>query len=137
MSTTLLIKDGDWVINSATGRPMTIKDGPKFKQDLACNFTTSTRFNGFGAGLEELIGVVPRDPSVFTIMADQRLRKSLTSMQFLQRQITVIPRPDNELIASIDAVYVVQDTGDPRVYKYFVSITTVQGQKLSAAGAVS
>lgn len=133
MSITYLIQNGDIKI-APSGRPNTIADGPKLKQDLVCDFTTQTRTNGFGAGLEDLVGIVPGDPMIFTLTADQHLKQSLLVMKALQASV---PRPDAERIASVDAVYVVQDDTDPRVYRYFVSVTTRQGQKFSAAGTVS
>jgi hypothetical protein len=109
MTTTIKIVNGDWVIDRRTGRPVTVADGEKLRQDVRENLTIARQPNGFGAGLEDIVGVV-EDPFVIRSLIQQRIRESTNTMQRLQDRTQRGQRPANERIQRIEKLDVYPTT---------------------------
>jgi len=130
MSTTLKIHDGDVVISSASGRPLTVSDRSKLKQDIREFFTVNIQPNGFGAGLDELVGIMISDPTAMVSIAYQNVSEGLSRFAALQRENGDIIRPDIELIQSFNGLRVEADTTDPTKFYFSVNIITRSGESM-------
>lgn len=135
MSTTFLIVNGDVVISSANGQPIEIADQDKLRQDLQENFTIEKRPNGFGAGLEELIGFVPDSEITFRVSVFDALQESIESMKNLQEEFNANVRPTNERISKIGYLNVTVGENDPTSFSIRVDVTTVDGDTITIAGS--
>jgi hypothetical protein len=135
MSTTFKIQDGDFVDNSATGRPIMLMDRDAVKQSIGENLSIKTLSNGFGAGIQGLVGTIPVDDTTMTMMLDSKIRNSITAMISLQTQNDVT-RTTTEKLTGISFLKVVQDTSDPRRYLYYLDVATVAGPAIRVSGQV-
>lgn len=127
MSQTLLISDGDAVISSANGRPITISDGTKLSQDVREFFTVAVQPNGFGSGLEELVGVVELGPDILVSIADRQITDGLDTFISLQQSEPRIQRPTNERVVSVTDLHVDVDSQDPTKFYFRANINTEAG----------
>lgn len=130
MSTTFKISAGDITINNITGRPNTISDEQKLRQDISEFFTIYIQPNGFGAGLEQLIGVVEVSPAMFTSLAHKQIADGFNVFKFLQQSEPRIPRVVGERIAKISYLAVEADPSDPTRYFFRANIVTEKGIEL-------
>ena len=136
MSQTFLIKNGDVVISNMSGTTHMVTDRTALRQILLENLSINTLQDGFGAGIPSLVGFVPYDPAPFTMSVDRSIRNSINTMRSLQRADLSIVRPRDEQITGISFLRVFQDTGDPRVYLYYVNVTTVAGPQMQVSGTI-
>jgi hypothetical protein len=130
MSVTLKIVEGDVQISSASGRPIGVATAKKLQQDIKEFFTVDVLPSGFGAGLESMIGVVSVDQGTFLSLGYSALQNGLLRFMQLQRQSTVTPRPDDEMIASFNTLRFEQDVADPTKYYFSVNIITQRGTQV-------
>jgi hypothetical protein len=130
MSITLKIHDGDVVISAASGRPATISDRQKLKQDIREFFTVNVQPNGFGSGLDELVGIMLSDPTAMVSIAYQNISEGLLRFAALQRDNGDIIRPDTELIQSFNNLRVEADNTDPTKFYFTVNIITRSGESM-------
>lgn len=130
MAQTLKITNGDVVINSATGKPNMVADGIKLRQDLAEFFTVNVQPSGFGAGIEQLIGVVEISPAIFVSATDRQIREGMDIFKSLQQSETQIPRPPEEKILTLSYLQVEQDPTNPTQYYFRANILTEKGTEL-------
>lgn len=137
MSMTLQIINGDIVHSSASGRANVISADAALRQAIVCNLETGVRDNGFGSGIQDLVGTVSSDDATVEILLMRLLINSFTVMQALQSLPPSGQRPDNELISNIRILWVQADPHDPRVYNYAINITTKAGATLKVAGSIS
>lgn len=113
MTTTFKMRDannnptGDWVLLSKTGRPDTVTGRAKLEQDIQEDLSIDTQPNGFGAGLDVLIGQ-DVDPFIFRLQVQRQIRASLAAMQRLQDQFLAARRPATERIAAIISLFVTE-----------------------------
>lgn len=128
MSMTLKVVDGDVLVSSSSGRPITIKDNAKLKQDIKEFFEVYVLPNGFGAGIEELVGIVQFDRSAFVTVAQQNIAEGLRRFIALQGENASIPRPNSELVYSFNNLIVESDTTDPTKFYFTVNILTKAGE---------
>lgn len=136
MSQTFLIKNGDVVISNMSGTTYMVTGRTALRQDLLENLSINTIYNGFGAGIPGLVGFVPLDPTPFTMAVDRMIRNSINTMMNLQQATLSIYRPTDEQITGISFLRVFQDPTDPRVYLYYVDVTTVAGPQMQVSGTV-
>lgn len=131
MSYTLKISNGDVVNNKASGRPDTVSDAIKLRQDIIEFFNIQVLPNGFGAGLDQLIGLTEIGAQVYTSMADRQIRDGLQEFISLQKSDSRIPRLPEERIVNITGLLIEQDPTDPTKYVFTVNFITEDGQAKS------
>lgn len=100
MTTTYEILDGDWVMDASTGRPRTVADGTKLSQDLLELFAVNPQPNGFGAGLDAIIGTVPASPVAFALNVQLLILRGVDRLVQLQRR-QFVQRPATERIVRV------------------------------------
>lgn len=136
MSSTLYINNGDIVISSAYGRPITISDTAKLRQDIKEFFEVGITLYGFGAGLFSMIGLVQADPDAFVSGAYGTIAQGLQIFRALQRADVATPRSPSELISSYENLKVVQDPSDPTKFIFTVDIYSVNGSSFPFSGII-
>jgi hypothetical protein len=138
MSETFKVFDGGWVINPATGRPVMISEAEKTSQDVRENLSIEKQSNGFGAGLEDLIGEV-MDQFNFQMQATRQTRSSITALQRLQDRYLPAQRSIYERISGISLLRVQPVTGSDgkTQYSFRLSIATVAGEIVTVGGVIS
>jgi len=134
MSSTLMIKNGDVVVSSATGRPVTISGLPLLKQHLTEMLSINTLPNGFGAGIPSLVGLVPDNSGVVPLVVDQNIRSSVNAMIQLQNNGVTDNYLDTEKVSSVAALQVAQVSGVPTDYAYKLDIASVAGATVTRSG---
>lgn len=127
MSITMKVSKGDVVINGATGRPTTVADKVKIRQDVSEFFSVEVQPSGFGAGIDQLIGLVELSPDMFTSMTDQQIRSGIELFRSLQQIESRIPRPAGEKIVGLTFLRVEKDKDDPTKYVFMANIVTEDG----------
>ena len=127
MAQTLKITDGDWTASAATGRPILITGALKLKQDIKEFFTIQVLPNGFGAGLEQLIGIVEVSQDIFTSITDKQIREGLSTFISLIKADPRINRTAPERIVGMSNLKVSAHQTDPTMYIFTVNIITENG----------
>jgi phage baseplate assembly protein W len=100
MTVTVRVVDGDAVLNRATGRPELIQDRPKLRQDVRQMLSQRTNVDGFGAGLDELIGQ-PSDPFAIRAQISTRVRSGVRAFQSLQDRFHFASRTAEERLLRV------------------------------------
>ena len=140
MSITFKMNNGDWIISSATGRIVEIKDREKLSQDLVENFTLKKQPNGFGADLNSLIAIIPDSSELdggdifFKVSVFENITDSIEAIKNLQDQYVNPARPDSELIDRISNINVQNSTNDKTAYTIRVDLATVDGETVTISG---
>ncbi len=127
MALTFKITSGDWNSNPATGRPTTISGKDKLAQDIKEFFTIQVLPNGFGAGIEQLVGVVEDSPDMFISLTSKQIREGLATFVSLIRADPRINRVAAERIVGLSNILVSKDINDPTKYYFNVNIITENG----------
>lgn len=127
MAQTFRIDSGDIMINAANGRPTLISGAPKLSQDIKEFFTIEIIPNGFGAGIEQLVGVVEVSPQMFASVTDTQIRNGLATFISLIRKDPRIPRIAAEKIIGASNIQVSADPQDPTKIYFSVNILTENG----------
>jgi hypothetical protein len=127
MAQTLKVVNGDVVVSSATGRPTLISGSPKLSQDIYEFFTVDVQPNGFGAGLEQLIGIVEVSPDMFMSMGDRQIREGFVRFLGLINNNPKIGRTPSEQIANITNITFSVDNTDPTRFYFNANIVTRNG----------
>lgn len=131
MAQTFKIRDGDILMNSSTGKCIMVTGTDKLKQDLNEFFTVHIQPSGFGAGIEQLIGIVPISSEIFAGLADRQIRDGILELRNLQRSDATIPRTTDERILGVTNVQVEADHQDPTKYFFRVNVLTESGKPVS------
>lgn len=132
MAQTFKIENGDIVVSNVTGRPVTISGSDKLLQDITEFFEVEILPNGFGAGIEQLIGVLSfGGDAVFTSLADRQIRDGISEFRALQRSNSKIVRDPIERVVGVQGVQVAQDLQDPTKYYFRANIVTESGKVLT------
>lgn len=105
MTQTFLVQNGDILFSGATGRPVLIEGQTKLQQDLKQATEIRTLPNGFGFGLDDVIGLVGDVVSI-NIEVQRRIRDGITSIMMLQQRFLKAQRTPEEVIAKIDSISV-------------------------------
>jgi hypothetical protein len=120
MSQTFRIVNGDWVISPA-GTTELVSDLPKLGQDFSELLTINPMPNGFGAGLESVIGTVGV-PTTIAAALDSRIRSAIQRWQVLQQRQRAV-RSLRERVAGI-ATLRVQPPVEKVNYAFSVAINS-------------
>jgi len=132
MTQTFLIQNGDVVIG-ATGQPTMVADGVKLRQDVQENLSISVQSTGFGAGLDDLVGILGDEFSLRAKVA-QRVRTSIGAMLLLQNQYHRAQRPLTERIARIGQILVSSVGGKKSTFLFKVDVMSAAGLTASTTG---
>jgi len=119
--------DGDVAVNNATGRPNTLTGTNKVTQDLQEFFTVNITVNGFGAGIDSMLGMVPVDGASFVGLIDSRVRAGIAQFRSMQHSDTRIQYTQDELVLSLAKLVVAQTPNDDTAYYFTASILTESG----------
>ncbi len=143
MATTFKIKNGDVVVNNASGRPVLIgnvvggtESGPardKALQDLHRCLAISRIADGSGAGLEDLIGQ-SSEAMIMQFIIQDRLRGMFSAMLSLQNKRSNI-RPRAERFTDISALSVQADIS-LTTYRFRLEVHTAANTKVSTSGVL-
>jgi len=142
VTTTLLIQNGDWVRDGSTGRPKTIADGDKLSQDLNEAFAIAVQPNGYGLGIDDIVGSVPASPTAFALDVQLRIARGISRLIGLQRQDRFNQRPLNERIVRIERFsahpYLVAgaSTTDPTALYVSLSVRTAANRGSVVTGVL-
>jgi len=136
MTKTFQIASGDWVIDRSTGRPKTISDTEKLKQDVKECLSIARQSNGFGAGLEDIVGIVA-EPIVAQSMITRSVNASMTSMRDLQYSNQYADRTLKERIERVAALSVTARGEDKVSYLFRVDVVSEDGVRLVLSGSVT
>lgn len=140
MTQTFQVSNGDWVLDKRTGRPTLISGRTKLRQDIRELLSIETQPNGFGAGLDDLIGQ-DVDPAGFKTEVQRAIRNAVLAMQRLQDQFLASRRAASERVAAISSLTVsavnlgggTTKTG----YSFRLTVRPVAGEAVTVAGTGS
>ncbi len=130
MSISLKVTSGDVTINATNGRPSTISDSAKLRQDITEFFTVDIQPSGFGSGIEQLIGVVELSPGMFVSLVDRQIRDGFEVFKALQNSDLRIVRSADEKLLAVTYLTVDQNPSDPTSYYYRVNLVTEKGTQI-------
>lgn len=136
MALTLYVQKGDWVVDEATGRPLTVSGLAKTRQDLGELLSIDTQSNGFGASIVDLIGTVPDAPEAVAFSVMERISAAVSRWMGLQRRArTALAK--NETVAKLAFNQARVDDSDPTSVLFRVAITTRSGEEVARGGSIS
>lgn len=137
MTSTFKIVRGDVVIDRTTGRPVQVENREKLRQDVAQLLTQRPNSDGFGAGLDDLIGI-PTDPYTIRAQISRNIRASVRVMQQLQDQFHYTKRTKEERLQTIASLTVgeSQQNGQPArtTFAFRLSVLSVAGFEVPVTG---
>jgi hypothetical protein len=137
MTSTFKVVRGDVVIDRTTGRPVQIEGRVKLRQDVAQLLTQQPNAEGFGAGLDDLIGI-PSDPFSIRAQISRNIRASIRAMQQLQDRFHFTARTDQERLQSIASLTVGEAQQDGQVarttFAFRLSVRSVAGIEVPVTG---
>src|SRR3990167_11079303 len=115
------------MINAATGRPSAVADAVKLRQDLQEFFSIEVLSNGFGAGVDQLIGMVEVSSDMFVSLIDRQIRDGIESFRMLQNAESRISRLPEERLLAMTYLIVEKDQTDPTKYWFRANFVTNKG----------
>lgn len=127
MAQTFKMVNGDMAVSDATGRPTLVSGAIKLNQDIKEFFTVDILPNGFGSGLEQLIGIVEASPDMFMSMGDRQIRDGLVRFINLIRGNTLIARTPAEIIVNVTNIMFSVDNTDPTKFYFNANFVTQNG----------
>jgi len=136
MALSLFIKNGDWVVDDATGRPLTISGLAKTRQDFSELLSIETQANGFGASIVSLVGSVPDSPEMVAFSVMERISAAVDRWIGIQRRIRAV-LAKNETVARLAFNQARIDDSDPTTVIFRAAITTKAGEEIARGGSIS
>jgi len=137
MAQTLKVKNGDIVTNAATGRFTLTTGSSKLSQDIQEFLSIHIQPNGFGAGIEQLVGIVESSIEMFTSITDRQIRDGLLTFIRLINQNPVIDRSPAEKIVGISSIQVGADPVDPTTFYFSINILTENGNATTVRSQIN
>jgi hypothetical protein len=137
MAQTFKVVNGDIVISGATGRPTFVSGAIKLSQDIKEFFTVDILPNGFGSGLEQLIGIVESSPDMFMSMGDRQIREGLLKFVNLIRGNTRIARTPAEIIINVTNIMFSVDNTDPTKFYFNANFVTQNGASIPISSVLT
>jgi hypothetical protein len=138
VTTTFKVVNGDWVLNPASGRPVTVTGRTKLGQDLAEGLTIVIQSSGFGSSLGTNLGAVV-DPFAFRLDATDRIRSFVRRLQGLQARFLTAERSGSERVASIASLTtnsITQGESAKVGYTFRLVVRPVSGDDLAVTRVV-
>lgn len=114
-----------------------VADGIKLRQDINEFFTINVQPNGFGAGIEQLIGLLELGQDTFTTMADRQIRDGIISLIRLQQSDQRITRTPAETVVGVSGILIDKDPADPTKIYFRVNFNTADGRQFSIGNTVN
>jgi len=138
MSSTFLVQNNDAVYD-VSGRPKTIVDHAKVRQDIAEMLSIETQPSGFGSGIISLLGKVDGAlsdgvNSNIDFSIRDKIESATTRFIGLQRK-NLKNRPFTEQISGLDFFDVRQSSTDPTLYIWKAAFSTVDGNFINRSGS--
>lgn len=130
MSLSFKISNGDVTHSAANGRPILTTGGKKVRQDLQEFFTIFVQPNGFGAGIEELVGVLDSSQEAFQGLVYKQISDGLNAYLELQASESRITRSSEERLVAFTNLRVEKDSGDFTRFNFSVNAVTESGIQL-------
>jgi hypothetical protein len=130
MAQTFLIQNGDWVVSSASGRPIVISGPEKTKQDIKEFFEIDIQPNGFGAGITSLVGMVAKTGSDMSGLIDRQITDGIAHFRSIQIADVNTPRTADERIFGVTNIRASQDRSDPTKYTFGANVVTESGKTI-------
>jgi len=143
MTMTFEIANGDVVLDTQNGQPKEVTGKVKTRQDLKEVLSIETKYDGFGAGLDDIVGTM-MPLGGFSLRAEitRKIRGTIAVMQSLQNQFQRQYRTNDEIIygvANLQVVAVRDNTGalSKTDSSFSVDILTLEGaETLVVAGVI-
>ena len=130
MTQGIKVERGDLVISGSTGRPVTIQDTVKLRQDVRQAIDE--------AGLQDLIGQ-PFDIYALRAEVSTRLFASMQNLQALQRSIQFSDRTQKEIFAQIASLEVyptpapTPESADPTSISFTVGVISAYRELINTS----
>jgi hypothetical protein len=137
MAKTFKVYNGDIVTNAATGRFTLVSGASKVSQDLNEFFTIEVLSNGFGAGIEQMIGVVESSVEMFTSLTARQILDGLSTFIRLIRSSPQINRTPEEQIISVSNIQVSASPSDPSTFFFSVNVITAAGTSSTVKSSIN
>lgn len=137
MTQTIQLINGDWNIDTRTGRPIMVQDKPKLEQDLFECLSIEVQSNGFGCGIDSAVAV-ESDPYSIQAQIQRAVRQGIGRFQGLQDQYQRADRSPAEQVAAIAAIRSVpvnpaEASAEAKTSYYFrVDVVSAAGAQASA-----
>lgn len=135
---TFKIVNGDVVYDTA-GQPKLVEDTEKLRQDWREVLSIETQENGYGAGLDSLMGELTNDTQrleSFQVMVHQKIIKAVERWKYLQRISRRGCRTNKELVNKIGTLRVWQDPTTPIVYRFRAGVLSENFILVQATGTL-
>ena len=135
MTKTFQITDGDVLLDDRNGRPIEVEGRIKTRQDIDEMLSIETKYDGFGAGLIELVGMIaPLGGFALRAEIQRRIQNAIVVVQSLQNRYQRSKRTRDEMIyglAGVEVVPVRDNTGALSVTdtSFKVEILTLAGSE--------
>jgi hypothetical protein len=113
-----------------------VSEAAKLDQDINEFFEVNTLPNGFGAGIERLIGLVSLSEDMFVTMTERQIREGLQQFIYLQQSNLAIPRSAKEKIVKVTSILIQRNPLDPTMFYFRVNFVTQDGQQQSATSSI-
>lgn len=127
MTMSFQIKNGDLVL-SGTGRPRLVADTDKLSQDIAQFLGQAADIDGFGASLDQLIGV-DDDPYALRAEIVDRIFNAVVAYQRLQERYQPTARTSKERLAQIARLSVVLNERVKTTFDFRFDAISAEGVK--------
>ena len=135
MTMTFQIKNGDLVL-AGSGRPRLLADNEKLSQDLMQMLGQSPDVEGFGAGLDQLIGM-DGDPFGLSASISGRIYDSVSAYQEIQQRYQLGARTSEEMLSYIARLVVSLSERGKTTFNFRFDAVSVAGTSpVTVAGAV-
>ena len=136
MTYTIQIDHGDWRFDEATGQVVEVEGQKKTSQDIREFLTVEVLANGFGAGLDELLGYVD-EPLVIQALMRSNISQGITRIQQLQARYQRAQRTGSERISGLAELVVGPSSRDQKTgFVFRVKVQTFDGKTVGPLAGV-
>lgn len=132
---TLKVVDGDFVVDPATGRFVTVSGRDKARQDVRLTLGKVPGVQGDGCGLDELMATMPDSPESLRTDVVQRVRTGLSRLVELEARGQARSRAPEEQVVGVGHVFV-WPTTDPTKFQFRVNVRTAAGAPTAVGGVL-
>ena len=136
MALSIYVQHGDWVVDDATGRPLTISGLAKARQDFGEMLSIETQKSGFGASIIDLVGQVPANPYSVSFTITERISSAVERWMGLQRRLRA-SLAKNETVAKLSFNQARVDDTNPTNVIFRAAILTKSGEEIARGGTIT
>lgn len=127
MAITFKINNGDIMVSAYSGRPLSVTSKEKLIQDIVEFFTVDVTTYGFGAGINELVGMVEAYPEFVASLASRNIKDGVKRFIGLQSTGPGIYRSADERVVGANNISVKVDPNDPTKFYFTMNVVTASG----------